>query len=139
MRFEVPQFIEIEDKVFGPFTVRQFFYIVGGIGFAAVLFLIAPLFIFVLLGLPLAGLAAALAFYPINNQPFSYFLQAAIRYFTGTREYTFQQQSDVIYRNDPKDAPSYITPDHSHQPPTDTRNLSSLAKDLELESLRKDF
>ena len=38
MRFEVPQFIEIEDKIFGPFTWKQFVYLAGGVGLAAVIF-----------------------------------------------------------------------------------------------------
>ena len=32
MQFQVPQFIEIEDKIIGPFTVKQFIYLVGGAG-----------------------------------------------------------------------------------------------------------
>jgi len=32
MRFEVPQFIEVEDKIFGPFTWKQFIYLMGGEG-----------------------------------------------------------------------------------------------------------
>ncbi len=32
MRFEVPQFIDVEDKIFGPFTFKQFLYLAGGAG-----------------------------------------------------------------------------------------------------------
>ncbi|GAH87221.1 unnamed protein product, partial [marine sediment metagenome] len=28
MQFQVPQYIDIEDKVIGPFTIKQFLYIV---------------------------------------------------------------------------------------------------------------
>ncbi|NCT02072.1 PrgI family protein, partial [Candidatus Parcubacteria bacterium] len=38
MRFEVPQFIEVEDKIFGPLTWRQFLYLSGGLGMAVVIF-----------------------------------------------------------------------------------------------------
>jgi hypothetical protein len=71
MRFEVPQFIEIEDKIFGPFTWKQFVYLAGGIGLSAVIFFAAPFIVFVLIGVPLGGLAILLAFYPVNNRPFS--------------------------------------------------------------------
>lgn len=73
MRFEVPQFIEIEDKIFGPLTWRQFLYLGGGIGAAVVMFLVLPFIFFVIFGIPLALLSAALSFYPVNSRPFSYF------------------------------------------------------------------
>ncbi|MFM2424198.1 MAG: hypothetical protein RLZZ70_589, partial [Candidatus Parcubacteria bacterium] len=38
MQFEVPQFIEIEDKIFGPLTWKQFLYVGGGLSMTAVLF-----------------------------------------------------------------------------------------------------
>ncbi|TSC80302.1 MAG: hypothetical protein G01um101429_152 [Parcubacteria group bacterium Gr01-1014_29] len=31
-QFQVPQFIEVEDKIFGPLTTKQFFYLLGGGG-----------------------------------------------------------------------------------------------------------
>ena len=71
MRFEVPQFIEIEDKIFGPLTWRQFLYLGGGVGMSVVMFFTLPFLAFVIFGLPLAILSGALAFYPINNRPFS--------------------------------------------------------------------
>ena len=49
MRFEVPQFIEIEDKIFGPFTWKQFVYLGGGIGLAAVIFFTMPFLLRLLL------------------------------------------------------------------------------------------
>ena len=36
MRFEVPQFVDIEDKIFGPLTFKQFIYIAGGAGVSVV-------------------------------------------------------------------------------------------------------
>src|SRR3989338_737591 len=29
MQFQVPQFIEVEDKIFGPLTLKQFFYVLA--------------------------------------------------------------------------------------------------------------
>jgi PrgI family protein len=43
MRFEVPQFIEIEDKIFGSLSWRQFLYLSGGVGMAVVIFLPFPI------------------------------------------------------------------------------------------------
>ena len=44
MRFQVPQFIEVEDKIFGPLTFKQFVYVTGGVGLAVILFLFLPRF-----------------------------------------------------------------------------------------------
>jgi hypothetical protein len=34
MQFQVPQFLDVEDKIIGPFTIKQFLYLAGGAGFA---------------------------------------------------------------------------------------------------------
>ena len=97
MRFEVPQFIEIEDKIFGPFTWRQFVYLAGGVGLGAVIFFTLPLFVFMLLGIPLGGLAVLLAFYPVNNRPFSYFLEAMVYFYKKKRLYYWKKKANVVY------------------------------------------
>lgn len=99
MRFEVPQFIEVEDKIVGPLTWKQFIYLGGGIGILVGLYLYSFL-LFALLGIPLATLAGFLAFHKVNNRPFSIFLESALNYFTKTRLYIWQkdtQQSVIQY------------------------------------------
>lgn len=34
MQFKIPQFLDIEDKIFGPFTFKQFSYLLASIAFA---------------------------------------------------------------------------------------------------------
>lgn len=82
MQFQVPQFIEVEDKVVGPLTIKQFVYLAGGAGICVVLYVfIKPLFISIFLILPVAVLSFALAFFKINNKPFIQVLESAF-YFT---------------------------------------------------------
>ncbi|MFZ1988070.1 MAG: PrgI family protein [Minisyncoccia bacterium] len=92
MEYQIPQFIEVEDKIFGPFTFRQFIYLAGGAGACVVAFLYLPLFLAILASLPIAGLAAALAFYKINNKPFIEIMEAAFTYFTGGRLYLWRKE-----------------------------------------------
>lgn len=137
MRFEVPQFIEIEDKIFGPFTWRQFVYLAGGLGIAAVIFFATNLVIFVLFGVPIAALAGALAFYPINNRPFSYFLEAMFNYVTGQRLYLWRRKDDVVYRH--KEMPrDRVAPQASARPGT-SKDIGSMARRLELQALQKNI
>jgi len=42
MRFKVPQFIDIEDKIFGPFSFKQFVYLAGGAGLCYIFFKTLP-------------------------------------------------------------------------------------------------
>jgi hypothetical protein len=135
MRFEVPQFIEIEDKIFGPLTWRQFLYLGGGLGMAVVLFLRLPFLLFVISGIPLALLAGALAFYPVNNRPFSYFLEAIINYFSGKRLYLWRKE-EMTYKvaESEKASPELFEP---HVRTKKSGDLSSLARRLELQAIEK--
>ncbi len=137
MQFEVPQFIEIEDKIFGPFTWRQFLYLGGGGGIAVVLFLVLPFILFLLIGVPIVLISAALAFFPVNNRPFSYFLEALVNYATNQKLYLWRKKEEVIHKEDPHSI--FIPAVHSdvmidRKP---ARDINSLARKLELETMQK--
>lgn len=92
MRFQIPQFIDVEDKIFGPFTLKQFIYLAGGasIGVVSVLFL--GWFLGLLVASPVILLAAALAFYKVNNRPFIFVLESAFKYFTKDKLYIWNKK-----------------------------------------------
>lgn len=92
MQFRVPQFIDIEDKIFGPFTFKQFAYLIGGGGLVYILFRILPFWIAIIPMLLVAGLTLLLTFYKINNKPFIYYLQAGLTYLTGSKLYIWKQR-----------------------------------------------
>ena len=73
-QFVVPQFIDVEDKIFGPVTSRQFviLLVAGLILFIA--FKLADFALFVFLLATLGGFALILAFVKINGQAFHYFI-----------------------------------------------------------------
>ncbi|MBP9695168.1 MAG: PrgI family protein [Candidatus Magasanikbacteria bacterium] len=73
-QFVVPQFIDVEDKIFGPITTRQFLILLvaGLIIFLAYRFGDFSLFVFVLAFV--GGLSLVVAFAKINGQTFHYFL-----------------------------------------------------------------
>jgi hypothetical protein len=96
MRFQVPQFIEIEDKIFGPLTLKQFIYVVGGGAIALLAFTLLPKFLAILISAPFVGLGAALAFYKPNNRPFAYTLEALWGYFLGEKLYIWKKVPKTI-------------------------------------------
>jgi hypothetical protein len=91
MRFQVPQFIEIEDKIFGPLTLKQFIYAAGGVAVGVLAFMILPKFIAIIISAPFVGLGLALAFYKPNNRPFAFTLEAMWDYFTGEKLYIWKK------------------------------------------------
>jgi hypothetical protein len=70
MRFEVPQFIDIEDKIFGPLTFKQFIYLLGGGALSYISFKLIPSPFWIIFVAAFAGMGLALAFYKINNRNF---------------------------------------------------------------------
>jgi len=92
MRFQVPQFIEVEDKIFGPFTFKQFVYMAGGIGAAVVLFTFLPKFLAILLSLPILVFAAALTFYKPNDKPFIHLVEAFFNYTLTNKLYIWKKE-----------------------------------------------
>lgn len=80
MRQEVPQFIDIEDKVIGPLSFRQFIYLVGGAGLGYVAYKLVPVPINFLLTPVGPALGLLLAFYKKNGRPFLEVAQSAMRY-----------------------------------------------------------
>lgn len=92
MRFQVPQFIDFEDKIFGPFTLKQFIYLAGGAGMIIVFFSVFPRFIALVLAVPIAIFAAALAFYKVNNKPFIEMVEAFLKFSMNKRLYIWQKK-----------------------------------------------
>jgi hypothetical protein len=95
MEYQVPQFIEVEDKIFGPFTLAQFIYVAGGLGLCAITFVYLPFLIAVLISIPVLAFAGALAFYKVNNKPFIDVVQSAIGYFTGGKLYLWKKDANA--------------------------------------------
>jgi PrgI family protein len=92
MQFRVPQFIDLEDKVFGPFTLKQFGYIIGAGGFSFLIWTFIPFkLIAVIIIIPVAALFLALAFVKYNNRSFGEILESAFTYYTSAKIYTWRQ------------------------------------------------
>jgi len=133
MRFEVPQFIDKEDKIFGPFTWKQSIYLAGGGGICAVSYFTLPFIIFVLIGVPIGGLALLLTFYPINDRPFEYFLEAMIYFYKHNRIYYWRKKSNIVYRNKIEETTSPRLQSTLIQ----ERDINALSRKLELNALQK--
>lgn len=90
MRYQVPQFIEIEDKIFGPLTFKQFIYLAGAGGICLLFFTLLPLYFALLCMIPFIALGFALAFYKVNGRPFLVAIEHAFSYFFGHKLYLWK-------------------------------------------------
>ncbi len=129
MRFQVPQFINIEDKILGPFSIKQFVYIVGGIGMGYIAYNFLPFYLAILIIAPIAGLAAALAFYKPNGKPFIFMLQAAIAYALSNRLYLWKR---VPKQMSPRDAAREIANKGNPVPSLSESKLKDLTWSLDV-------
>lgn len=73
-QYVVPQFIDVEDKILGPITTRQFaiLMITGLVMF--IIYKILYIWYALAIDVTLLGMALVMAFVRINGQPFHYFL-----------------------------------------------------------------
>lgn len=93
MQFKVPQFLDIEDKIFGPFTFREFVYLVGGAGLCFVFYKLWGLIVGAIPILIMAGFSLALTFYKPNNKPFINILESGFKYFTQNKLYIWKKHA----------------------------------------------
>lgn len=110
MQYQVPQFIEVEDKIFGPLSLRQFIYIAGGIGIVTILITLLPLFFGIIASIPVAMFSAALAFYKVNNRSFVDVLESSLFFFFNDKLYIWQKrEGKAAQKKEVVPEPSEIT------------------------------
>jgi len=73
-QFVVPQFIDVEDKIFGPVTTRQFIILLIGSLMIFICFKLLDTTAFIFALAFLGSISLILAFVKINGQAFHYFL-----------------------------------------------------------------
>jgi hypothetical protein len=132
MEYQVPQFIEVEDRIVGQLTLRQFIYVGGGIGLCVVFFSYLPFIFAVLLSLPTVGFAAALAFYKVNGKPFIEVLEAGFNYYTHSKLFLWKH---VTPKNESaQESTAVVEPPKRATPKLTRGKLSELAWSLDVQS-----
>src|SRR5215213_6271798 len=94
--YKVPQDVEAEDKLIGPFSLRQFIYliIVAISGFLA--YILAQLFIgLIIIPLPVMIFFGALALPLRKDQPMETYLAAVVRFFLKPKRRMWQSEGTV--------------------------------------------
>lgn len=109
-KFVVPQFIDNEDKILGPITVRQFLICLGATFIMFIEYKILAFSYFIGAVVLTGGLAAVFAFLKINGQPFHIFFvnfletmfRPSLR--TWQKDLTNAELNDIIKNHTPSTA-----------------------------------
>ena len=100
MQFQVPQFIETEDKIVGPLTLRQFLYIAAAGGVSALFYFTLQVWLWFLFSLPLFAIAAGLAFIKVNGRPLSRIILSGTNFYWRPQTYVWQPENPRLQKNE---------------------------------------
>lgn len=94
MQYPVPQFTEVEDRLIGPLSIKQFFILfLAGIlifgGYSATKSVVAIVVLFLIFGLP----ALALTFFKINGRPAYKQMPFLIHFITASKRLVFHKEA----------------------------------------------
>jgi hypothetical protein len=68
MRYQVPQFVDIEDKIIGPLTLKQFLIYVVTVMLLVPVYLASDMSLFITIAIPVLGLAALFAHFKLHGR-----------------------------------------------------------------------
>jgi hypothetical protein len=100
MQFKVPQFLDIEDKIFGPFTFSEFVYLAGGAGLCFVLFKLLGFWLGAIPMLVVAGFSLALTFYRPNKKPLINMIEAGMKYAMQDKLYIWKRRKNKAFKKE---------------------------------------
>lgn len=99
MQYQVPQFIETEDKVVGPFSLRQFIYVGVACLISAIFYFAVATWLFIIVAIILVGGALALSFVKVEGRPLISVLVSAGNFYWKPQTYIWQPEHQAITPN----------------------------------------
>ncbi len=96
MQFIVPQFIDVETKIIGPVTPKQFIILIVTAGLIFLSYKLADFTLFIIEAVFLLGLGITLGFVKVNSQPVYYFLLSLIQVFKKPNIRAWKREKMVV-------------------------------------------
>ncbi|MBP9822208.1 MAG: PrgI family protein [Candidatus Pacebacteria bacterium] len=99
MRFQLPQFIETEIKIIGPFTLKQFLWVATGAVFLFLDFSVFTGVIAIAIAIPIVAISSAFAFLRIDDMPLINYVANMLSFSFGSKKYLYQDetnQNDIL-------------------------------------------
>jgi hypothetical protein len=111
MQYQVPQFIETEDKVVGPFSLRQFAFVGVAALISGICYFLLQTWLFVVVALILIGGALALSFIKINGRPLMKIALSAFNFYWKPQLYVWKPDHPVVTQPQPHPHPAEPAPE----------------------------
>lgn len=92
-QYTVPKFIEMEAKIVGPFTFKQFTYVGIAAGISFLLYFSIPFYLFIIAAVVLMGGALALAFLNIEGRSLPIILKNFLIFSAKPRIYIWRKKA----------------------------------------------
>jgi len=123
MQYPVPQFTEVEDKIIGSLTIKQFGVIFGGgvlvfLAFTLTKSVVVLIFAAVIIGLPTLGLAFA----RLNGRPMYNMIGNFVGFLTSTKVLVFHKEGSLVSDRQQKDKAAPVSA--AAQNPDQTKAVS---------------
>jgi len=93
MLFNVPQFINVEDKIVGPFTGKQLLWLAGLGAVLLVLWNTLEKAVFIIAAIPISLIFLAFTFYRPYNQSLIKFVSAGIMFLFRPKTYVWERKT----------------------------------------------
>lgn len=130
MKFKVPQKIDIEDKIVGPLTMKQFVYLLVGGMISYTTIKMANIAAIIFIGVPVALISLCLAFVKIQDQSFSKFLFSLVLFVIKPRNRAWvkqwQTEGVTTFVVHPQENTNIIRHEAKHVKQSDLEKLSKI-------------
>ena len=99
-QFTVPQFIDVEDKIIGPVTTRQFVIMLSGSIGAVICYRLFSFGLFLISTVLILGFCAVFAFIRVNGRPFHLFVLNIIQTLKRSKVRVWNQETFAVREKD---------------------------------------
>ena len=92
-QYQVPQFVEVEDKIFGPLDTKQFMmFIVAFLIIGALWVSPLPPQATIIIAIPILIFTILLAFYKINGRSFTWYMFSVVHFFFTGKQFIWERR-----------------------------------------------
>jgi len=102
VHYAVPQFIEIEDKIIGPLTMKQFLWLLVGGGVIFMLYFLLQFGVWIMVSLLIGGGFAGMAFIRIYGMPLIQFMTSFLRFSLMSQIFIWRRKTEGPLREIPE-------------------------------------
>lgn len=100
----MPQYLEVEDQIFGPLTLKQFLFAAGGLGGAYAMWALVPSPFGIVLAILVGVFAGALGFGQMNGRPFLVMIESMVGYSLSRKLYLWRKKPKPVGEAAPEEA-----------------------------------